>query len=78
MTGIDLDTLEPEYKGELKVIPVREADTYALVFECEIMEPPSSKGKTIYVYFQDEDVTDALKALRDEAIKARSKPMEGA
>lgn len=73
LSGITSD-LEAEYQGELKLIYAREAGT--LVFECEIMNPPSSKGRTVYVYFMDEDLTDALKAMRDEAIRARSQPME--
>lgn len=73
LSGITSD-LDAEYRGELKLIYSREAGT--LGFECEIQHPPSSKGRTIYVWFSDEDLTDALKAMRDEAIRARSKPME--
>lgn len=65
---------EAEYHGELKLIYSREAGT--LGFECEIQHPPSSKGRTIYVWFSGEDLTDALKALRDEAIRARAQPLQ--
>jgi hypothetical protein len=73
LSGITSD-LEAEYQGELKLALAREPGT--IIFECEIMYPPSSKGRTIYVYFGGEDLTDGLKAMRDEAIRVRSIPLE--
>lgn len=64
--------LEGEYNGELKTIP---AEAGTLVFECEIRHPPSSEGRTIYVFFQGADLVEAMKLLKAEAIRARSKPM---
>lgn len=54
--------LEGEYHGDIKTL----------------YGPPGSKGRTIYVYFQGDDVTDVLKILRDEAIRVRSQPLEAA
>jgi len=73
LTGFTED-LEAERNGEMRLIYAGEPGT--LIFECEIMHPPSSKGRTIYVYFGGDDLTDALKAMRDEAIRVRSQPME--
>lgn len=74
LSGITAD-LEGEYRGELKLIYA--ADPGTLGFECEIHHPPSSKGRTVYVWFSDDDLVDALKAMRDEAIRARSQTMSG-
>lgn len=65
---------ETEFGGDLKVIYGQEPGT--VIFECEVMQPKSSRGRTIYVYFQENDLTDAMKLLRSEAIRARSQPME--
>lgn len=65
--------IESEYAGEIIEIPCQRG---TVVIECELYSPPSMKGRTVYVAFQDEDLTDALKVLRDAAIYARSKPME--
>ena len=64
---------EADYRGDLRIIYGEEPGT--VVFECEVMNPRSSRGRTIYVYFQADDLTDAMKVLRDEAIRLRSKPM---
>lgn len=45
-----------------------------LVIECVLVHPPSSAGKTVYIHFDDEDVTKALLAFRDSAREARSRP----
>ena len=65
--------MEAEYDGELIEIP---APRGTVVLECEIRSPKSSAGRTVYVFFTDKDLTDALKVLRDGAIYARSQPME--
>lgn len=67
------EILVSERKGELIEIPCQKG---TVMFECEIQQPKSMKGRTVYVYFQDEDLTDALKVLRDAAIYARSQPMD--
>lgn len=64
-----------EHKGEMIEIP---SPTGCVVIECELVNPPSSAGQKVYVFFDGEDLTDALKLLRDEAIHMRSKPMEPA
>lgn len=64
--------MEAEHKGDLIEIPCPRG---TVMFECEIRQPPSMKGRTVYVYFQDDDLTDALKVLRDAAIYARSQPL---
>lgn len=63
--------------GDLKVQSIydREEERHdGIVIECEIMNPPSSKGKTIYVFFNAEDVTKALLEFRSSARLARSQP----
>lgn len=65
--------MEAEYEGDLIEIP---SPRGIVTFECEIQQPPSLKGRTVYVFFQDADLTDALKVMRDGAIYARSQPME--
>lgn len=72
LSGIDSD-FAASYDGDLRIIYGREPGT--ILFECEVQQPPSMKGRTIYVYFQDADLTDAMKVLKAEAIRARSKPM---
>jgi hypothetical protein len=42
-----------------------------VVLECEVISPKSSEGKTVYAYFDPQDVTDALLLLRDAAIRSR-------
>lgn len=74
LSGISAD-LEGEYHGDIKTLY---GPPGTIVIECEIQQPPSSKGRTIYVYFQGDDVTDVLKILRDEAIRVRSQPLEAA
>lgn len=73
LSGIN-ENFEAAHGGDLKVIYGQEPGT--LIFECEIQQPRSSKGRTIYVYFQDDDLTDAMKLLKAEAIRARSKPIK--
>jgi hypothetical protein len=42
-----------------------------VVLECEIISPPSSEGKTVYAFFDPDDVTAALLEFRDAARRAR-------
>lgn len=60
------------YDGELRIIP---ADGDYLVIECEIVRPPSSAGRTIYVFFDVEETVKLLAEAKHAAIRARSKPM---
>lgn len=53
-------------------------DSEGIFMECEIVQPPSSSGRTIYVHIRGEEVEWLLKELRDVAIARRSQPMEGA
>lgn len=46
-----------------------------LGIECEVMNPPSARGRTVYVFLDEADVTDLIKELRDEAVRNRSKAM---
>ena len=48
-----------------------------LGIECEVVNPPSARGRKVYVFLDDQDVTDILRELREAAIRARSKTMEG-
>ena len=54
------------YDGKVKYIY---GDVLAI--ECEVINPPSSRGRTVYVFLNDADVTDVLLELRDAAIRAR-------
>lgn len=47
-----------------------------VVLECEAAYPPSSAGKTVYVYFDAEAVTKLIPELRQAAIAARKNAME--
>lgn len=57
---------------DLRVIP---SPPGHLVIECEVVRPPSSKGRTVYVHFDPEDVTRLVKEARSAAIAARSKTL---
>ena len=48
---------------------------HALVIPCEVMNPPSATGRTVYVWFDDADCAHLLKELRAHMIAQRSKPM---
>jgi hypothetical protein len=41
------------------------------VVECEVVAPPSSEGRTVYLMLDDADVVDLLLDLRDAAVEAR-------
>ena len=45
-----------------------------LVIECEVYSPPSSEGRTVYVFLDDDDVTGLLRECRDAAKRHRTKP----
>lgn len=60
------------WDDELKVIP---ADANYLVLECEVDHPKSTKGRTVYVIFEGDEVTKLLLEARHVAIRARSKPL---
>jgi hypothetical protein len=49
-----------------------------IYFECEIVQPPSSKGRRVTVHIRDDEVLWLMKELKDVSIARRSKPMEGA
>ena len=53
----------------IRTIPSEDKGT--LVIECEVRNPPSAKGKTVYVIFEPADVTKALLLMRDAARRAR-------
>lgn len=55
--------------GNIKTIPSTDKGT--LVVECEAVNPPSSRGRTVYVIFEAPDVTDVLLLMRDAARRAR-------
>lgn len=55
----------------LRTVPA----TGAFVLECEVISPPSSRGKTVYLILDTEETTLLLKDLRDQAIADRSVPM---
>lgn len=57
--------------------PIREAygPSDTLILECEVIEPPSSRGRKVMVWLDPEDVTKVLLLARESAIAARSKPM---
>lgn len=56
-------------ENDLRVVP---APVGHLVLECEVSQPPSSKRRTVYVYFEPEDVVRLIKEARSVAIAARS------
>ena len=45
-----------------------------LVIECEVYSPPSSEGRTVYVFLDDDDVTMLLQECRDAARRHRTDP----
>lgn len=57
---------------DLRCIP---APPGYLIIECEIAQPPSSKGRTVYVIFDPEDVTRLVKEARSVAIASRGKTL---
>jgi hypothetical protein len=48
-----------------------------LAIECEVVNPPSARGRTVYVFLDDADVTDLLLETRDAAIRARKRVLDG-
>jgi hypothetical protein len=42
-----------------------------LAIECEAISPPSAVGQTVYVFLDDDEVTQLLLELRAAAIRAR-------
>jgi hypothetical protein len=44
-----------------------------LAIECEVYSPPSSEGRTVYVFLDDDDVTMLLRECRDAAKMHRTK-----
>lgn len=46
-----------------------------LVIECEVTQPESSVGRTVYVSIEGEDVEHFMKELRRVAIERRSHPI---
>jgi len=59
--------LKRSYDGSLK--PTLPGDFVGI--ECEVVNPPSARGRTVWVYLDDRDVTDLLLELRAEATLAR-------
>jgi hypothetical protein len=45
-----------------------------LAIECEVYSPPSSEGRTVYVFLDDDDVTMLLRECRDAASRHRTDP----
>lgn len=41
------------------------------MLECEIAAPKSLTGRTVYVYFDEQDVTECLLMFKDAAREAR-------
>ena len=62
-----------DHSRTLRVIPMDRAQ--GLIVECEVADPPSVKGRTVYLHLWPEDITRLLLLLRDEAIHARSQPL---
>lgn len=58
---------------ELRVVP---APPGHLVIECEVISPPSSARRTVYVHFTPENVTRLVREARSAAIQARNTPMD--
>lgn len=64
--------------GELKpLVPVvdERARTGAVYIECEVVQPASAKGRTVWVYLDVEMVPEIMRELKYEAIAVRSQPM---
>lgn len=45
-----------------------------LVIECEVYSPPSTAGRTVHLFLDDDDVTGLLRECRDAASRHRSDP----
>lgn len=56
-------------------LKIHTGDDGCAFIECEAVEPPSSRGKSVLVYLSPEDVTKTLLDLRRAAVKGRSTPM---
>jgi hypothetical protein len=59
--------------GERKVrtIPGEGGGDPRLAVECEVISPPSAKGRKMYLFLDDADVTDLILELRSYAVAAR-------
>lgn len=45
-----------------------------LVVECEVFKPESAEGRTVFVFLDDDDVTNLLRECRDAASRHRTNP----
>lgn len=60
------------HDGSLRCTPTPKCeDGQGLWVECEVMDPPSSRGKTVMVYLAPDVITPMLLELRTMAIDAR-------
>jgi hypothetical protein len=62
----------PSWDGgypRIATIPTR--DEEGMVIECEVTNPPSQKGRTVYLFVPAEDVTDMLLTFRDQTREMR-------
>ena len=67
------------HDGRLKpIIPSESASNGRprMAIECEGIGPRSSVGRTVYLFLDDEDVTELLLELRSAAVEARSRSLE--
>ena len=51
---------------------------HAVGIECEVFEPRSAVGRTVHVWFDQEEGAALLRLVREQQIGARSKPMSPA
>lgn len=59
---------------ELVTMPYNNPD--GLIIECEVVQPPSQVGRTVYVLLDTPDlVTHLLREAKAAAIRTRSRPM---
>lgn len=45
-----------------------------LMIECEITQPPSTKGRTVWVHFPQDKIAGLLRDTRTAAVSARATP----
>jgi hypothetical protein len=62
------------HDGALRTTP--SGDKF-FILECEAISPPSSVGRTVYLWLDVEETTDLLKELRGKAIADRFRSMQG-
>lgn len=63
-------TFMPEPAGEIRMVTFANPRD-GVVLMCELVHPPSQKGRKVNIYLTEDDRDDLMRLLKSEAIRAR-------